>query len=450
VRSFGFFRRRKNRLGQGGSPTRWRAVPFDMPPAPERGAVMQRVQRLTESLEGAIDEGTGASLDLLIESWARSWIAIVETEHVDHCAVISVHRGQAQQWLAETTATAQHEREELGRVQMDYLASRQRLTGELTDPTLSSAPLARGIQDPEHNAGPGVPTTDATVLTPGPGPGRDATPSTGSVPRPDWTAPHLVADRSRVGLLLVGILILIGALADTVVFKNILELILRQESAAVAWLLAAGATSMALVAAGSVGVALAIRRRGRHFPLRYRPSRLPLIGSAVVWLALGLAMFLIRWQDNAATGVPTFGSTSTPAQSTLWVAMFFAAIYLISGACTMFEAERLYNPEYFAFRRLSKRFRKQAERVAKANAKADRARAALDLHDGELDREDQSWLAAIADRKALAAEAANYARILMASMMRDPAKTGITETGPVPETSSPPGGQPPARGLGVA
>ena len=226
MRSFGFFRRRKNRLGQGGRPTRWRAVPFYMPPAPERGAVMQRVQRLTESLEGAIDEGTGASLDLLIESWARSWIAIVETEHVDHCAVISVHRGQAQQWLTETTATAQHEREELGRVQMDYLASRQRLTGEPTDPTLSSAPLAGGIQDPEHSAGSGVPTTDATVLTPSPGPGRDATPGTGSVPRPDWTAPHLVADRSRVGLLLVGILILIGALADTVVFKNILELIL--------------------------------------------------------------------------------------------------------------------------------------------------------------------------------------------------------------------------------
>ena len=165
MRSFGFFRR-KNRLGQGGSPTRWRAIPFDMAPAPERGAVMQRVQQLTESLEGAIDEGTGASLDLLIESWARSWIAIVETEYVNHCAVISMHRGQAQQWLTKTTATAQHEREELGRDRTDYLASRQRLTGELADPTLPGAPLAVGIQDPERSAGPGVPATDATVPTP--------------------------------------------------------------------------------------------------------------------------------------------------------------------------------------------------------------------------------------------------------------------------------------------
>ena len=313
MRSFGFFRRRKNRRGQGGSPTRWRAVPFDMPPAPDRGAVMQRVQPLTESLEGAIDEGTGESLDLLIESWTGAWIAIVESEYVDHCAVISVHRGQARQWLTEATATALHEREKLDRIRMDYVASRQRLTGEFTDPTLSSTPLAGGIQDAEHSAGPGVPTTDATVLTPGPGPGRDAAPSTGPAPMPDWTAPHLVAGRSRVGLLVVGFLILIGALADTVAFNNVLELVLRQESAAVVWLLAIGTTSMALVAAGSVGVARAIRRQGRHWPPRYRPSRVPLVGSAIVWLALGLAMFLIRWQDNANTGVPTFGSTSRPA-----------------------------------------------------------------------------------------------------------------------------------------
>ena len=132
------------------------------------------------------------------------------------------------------------------------------------------------------------------------------------------------------------------------------------------------------------------------------------------------------------------------------MALFFAAIYLVSGACTIFEAERLYNPEYFAYVRLGKQHRQQGAKVAKAEATVERARAAVDHHDGELDREDHRRLAAIAERQALGAEAANYARILMAGMMRDPAKTGMTETGPVPETSSPPGGQPPARGLGVA
>lgn len=109
---------------------RWRAVPFDMLPAPERGAVLERVRQLTESLEGAIDEGTGATLDRLIESWVASWIAAVEAEYVDHCAVISVHRGQAAQWLTESTLTARHENEELDRIRVAYLACRSRLAGE--------------------------------------------------------------------------------------------------------------------------------------------------------------------------------------------------------------------------------------------------------------------------------------------------------------------------------
>ena len=466
MRGLSFLRRRKNKRGLGGGPTwqdnmpsrdggpgqsrylhipeidRWRAVPFDMPPAPERRVVMEHVYQLTHSLEGAIDEGTGASLDRLIGSWAGSWIATVESEYVDHCAVINVHRGQAQQWLTEANITAKHQTEQLEHIRLDYFASRTRLTGEPPDPAPSDVPPAVGAQDPESSAG------SATETGPNSGPdsAREAAPAAPVVPaapvavpprKADWSAPHLVADRSAWALVLVGLLVLVGALADTVVFKNILELILRTESGQVAWLLAAGATSMALVAAGSTGVALAVRRRGRHLAPRHRPSRLPLIGSATVWLGLGLAMFLIRWRDNSSAGVPSFNQTVTPAQSTLWVAMFFAAIYLISGACTMFEAERLYNPEYFAFRRLRKRYRKQAERVATAEAVADRARAALELHDGELERERQRRIAAIADRKALAAEAANYARVLMAAMMRDPAKTGITETGPVPELISP-------------
>src|SRR5579859_1424846 len=456
---FGFFRRRKNGTGKRGSPTwqdsrprwkngprkgrylhipqidRWRAVPFAMPPVPERDTVMERVEQLTQSLDGAIDEGTGGSLDLLIESWAGSWVATVESEYADHSAVITVHRGQAQQWLTQATTTAKHEREELLQCRTDYLASRQRLTGGLADPAPAGAPLTEaGAQSPQRGAAQEGPAAAAAVPDPGPGSARDAMPATGRAP--DWTAAHLVADRSRLGLLLVGMLVVLGALSDAVVFKNILELILRQESVAVAWLLAAGATSMALVAAGSLGVALAVHRRGRHLAPRHRPSRLPLAGSAVVWLGLGLAMFLVRWRDNTAVGVPAFGGTPTPAQPTVWIATFFLAIYLVSGVCTALEAERIYNPEFFAFRRLRKRHREQAVRVAKADAEAARAHAALDLHEGELDREDQRRAAAIADRKALAAEAANYARVRMASMMRDPAKTGITVTGPFPKVPS--------------
>ena len=79
-------------------------------------------------------------------------------------------------------------------------------------------------------------------------------------------------------------------------------------------------------------------------------------------------------------------------------------------------------------------FRRQARKVAEAEATMERARAVVDHHDGELGREDHRRQAAIAARQALGAEAANYARLLMGTMLRDPAKTGLTETtGPSPQ-----------------
>jgi hypothetical protein len=109
---------------------RWRALPFDMPPDPERGTVLQRVRQLTESLEGAIDEGTGAALDPIISAWVAKWIATVEADYTDHCAVINVHRGQAAQWLIEATHVARHKNEELDRIRTAYLTCRGRLAGE--------------------------------------------------------------------------------------------------------------------------------------------------------------------------------------------------------------------------------------------------------------------------------------------------------------------------------
>jgi hypothetical protein len=252
-------------------------------------------------------------------------------------------------------------------------------------------------------------------------------------PQPDWTAPHLIAGRGRAGLIAAGLLVGAGALTDTLAFKNTLELALPQVSGTLAWAMAVGATSMALVAAAILGISLAIHRRTRG----HRGTRLPMTSTAVVWIGLGLAMFLVRWLDTSASAPSdTFGNQTPSGHPTPLVALFFAAIYLVSGACTIFEAERLYNPEYFAFCRLGKQNRQQALKVAEAEATVERARSAVNHHDGELDREDHRRNAAIAERQALGTEAANYARLLMAAMLRDPAKTGLTETGPTPQMPS--------------
>jgi len=249
-------------------------------------------------------------------------------------------------------------------------------------------------------------------------------------PRPDWTAPHLLAGRGRAGLVAAGLLVGAGALTDTLAFRNTLELAMPQISAPLAWTMAAGATSMALIVAAILGMSLAIHRRTRG----HRDTRLAMNSTAAVWIGLGLAMFLVRWLDTGAS-MPsdTFGSTASSGHPTPLVALFFAAIYLISGACTIFEAERLYNPEYFAFVRLGRQYQEQVQKAAEAEATVDRARSAVDHHDGELDREDHRRRAAIGERQALGAEAANQARILMAAMLRNPAQTPLTETGPTPQ-----------------
>jgi hypothetical protein len=254
-------------------------------------------------------------------------------------------------------------------------------------------------------------------------------------PQPDWTAPHLLAGRGRAGLIVAALLIGAGALTDTLAFKNTLELALPQVTGPQAWIMAIGATSMALIAAAILGISLAIHRRTRG----HRGTRPAMYTTGTVWIGLGLAMFLVRWLDTgASTPTGTFGSPAPGGHPTPLVALLFAAIYLISGACTIFEAERLYNPEYFAYGRLGKQYRAQAQKVAEAEAKVERARAAVDHHDGELDREDHRRDAAIAERQALGAEAANYARLLMAAMLQNPAQTGLTETGPIPQLPAPP------------
>lgn len=97
-------------------PEPWRSLGQDMPPLPERGAVMQRVRQLVEGLEGAIDEGTGAALDRLIETWVAAWLASVDTEYVDACSVIDDHYGQASQVLVETQAALEHQTDKLARL----------------------------------------------------------------------------------------------------------------------------------------------------------------------------------------------------------------------------------------------------------------------------------------------------------------------------------------------
>jgi hypothetical protein len=124
-----------------------RAVQFDMPGPPDRGAARQRVRQMAEALEGAIDEGTGTALDREIESWVAGWINVVITEHADHRGTLKTHLSQAEQWREELVLRAEQAQEKLALLREVYEASRARLAQE-RDPDLTP-PIDDSDEDAE-------------------------------------------------------------------------------------------------------------------------------------------------------------------------------------------------------------------------------------------------------------------------------------------------------------
>jgi hypothetical protein len=255
-----------------------------------------------------------------------------------------------------------------------------------------------------------------------------------------WAAPELLAGRGSLGLVAAGLLILVGALTDTAAFKAVLDLLLN-EAEVFSWLMALGATALALMAAATAGVALAGLRHGRTGVV---PA---IVVLTIAWLALGLVLLVVRWHSAELTeSALGFGAGAAPDDAKVerghYAAWFFFALYLVSGLCTAFEAERLYNPVYFAHRRFVRQSARQNAEVARLDALKVRADSVVDQCVGEFDREDERMTAAIRERQALGAELANYARHLMAVHLQDPAKTGVTETGPVPLPAPGPAAEP--------
>jgi len=108
---------------------RWRAIGQDVPPPPDRGAVLQRVRQLAEELADSIDESNRAALDRLVESWVARWIATVDTAYVDACSAVSVHYGAAAQLVVSTEAELETATDQLERAKRIRDAAYDRLAG---------------------------------------------------------------------------------------------------------------------------------------------------------------------------------------------------------------------------------------------------------------------------------------------------------------------------------
>jgi hypothetical protein len=254
-----------------------------------------------------------------------------------------------------------------------------------------------------------------------------------------WADTTLLAGRSPIGLIVIVLLILVGSVTDTTAFKSTLDLVLR-ESETVSWLLAGGMTCLAIAAAWTLGRKLAALRR-----LDLDTTGWQVIVSALVWLGLGFALFYVRWTSAATTQTSFSGiqvDTSHQAQQAHAAAVLFGALFLASGFAAAMEAARVTNPAYAAYRQATAALAAAQKRVAVRVGLARRARLAVEHHAGEFDRDLARRDQACAERRALGAQAANYARVLIATSLQDPRKTGLTESGPLPPPVPDQGPQP--------
>jgi hypothetical protein len=373
---------------------------------PDHDAVMQEVADNVETLGKGLDDGTYGALDELSDTRLNGWIAQVNAQYTRHCESIAEYRMRLEEEKVSAERNADSAQAELAYRRTLLERARARLSGDVHAAVIrvgadagQQSDSVQAAQDAEDN--------------------RDADPG-------------LLAGQSKAYVIGAGTFIAIGAATDTIAFRNTLEIVLQTISEPLAWLMAGGATSMALVSAASLGIGLSIRRR------RARRAIFAITSTLSVWLALGLSMFLLRWLDDGS-GVQAFGQASG-TQGTPLVAGFFGAIYLVSGACTIFEAERFYNPAYFSYRKAREQYKRQVEIEREAATALARAKAALANADDEFKREDQRRDAALAERRALGEEAKVWARFLMSARLQDPEQTYVPRkaapvlAGPEPES----------------
>jgi hypothetical protein len=311
------------------------SLPSFTPTPVDKEAERQWVVRHIDELPvRAIDEAHRNLLDAHIDDKADQWIAQVNKEFAEYSGRLRRLRGRAHAAVLHWQHLQQ--------------AHDQRVT-EAMSARNAAADRLRGEDDEGKWHQPGH--SDPTLLSSG---------------------------RSGSDLFYVGALLLAGT-ADFIAFYQVVSLVLRNLPDLWLYLLVIGFTSIALTLAHYLGVFLRDRTAGARW---HHPAMLP--GCAVLWLALGLMAFWVRWKVSGAAGVsvlPGSGSLAVSQgnfQSTLPGASMFAAFYFATGAAAITGSYLAHNPMRRAFARTVR---------AHESAIRQQAAGARDLAAAEAERE---------------------------------------------------------------
>ncbi len=106
-------------------------VSYPMTPPHDADQARQQVRELVESLQpDGVDEGTGAALDPLIQSWIAGWLAGIDSEHTDHTGAIDVQVGSAKEQVARARSAHDHDLYRLELARRDHAEARRMLGDE--------------------------------------------------------------------------------------------------------------------------------------------------------------------------------------------------------------------------------------------------------------------------------------------------------------------------------
>lgn len=284
-----------------------------------------------------------------------------------------------------------------------------------------------------------VPSETPTPLAPPPVPPAEITapPAPGEPNR--WSDPHR-ADQTtsayRQNMVFAFVVLGVITLADLFLITGTFNRILRQDEA-LSWILGASLTLAAVSGAFTAGT-YARKATDRSSRADRALATLLIVG----WAALGVGMFVLRWNAaDFATAIAYDGAQDASAAETAkeqLLAIVLAAVYLATGILAFVDGHKLTNPAAAALREARGRAEKLLPRLQQQEARVARLRENLSVAEYEYTRLSVEHATAIASRKALAEELKAHARVQIALHLGDPAATGLVHPAtPVPVEQNP-------------
>jgi hypothetical protein len=241
---------------------------------------------------------------------------------------------------------------------------------------------------------------------------------------PGHSDPTLIAGRPKIVYLHI-IALCLAAGADIGAFFQIVELVLPQQSPLLVLIVVLGFTGTVLYVAHACGVLFRDRRAGARWV-----SRIMLLVCVLIWLGLGAAALEVRLHVLATSsgqvviGLGATQPSSGPSASTRYeAAILFFALYTATGLVAGVGAYLSHNPLRDSYAAATRAYRKASEQLAATAFQAGAAEASCNAHRAELAAAARTLQYAIQARMALAEKLKQFARVLVAQRLKDPAVT---------------------------